>query len=133
MADLSAAKRARMACRVYLKLHDAGPEGAPILKEDVFGPRDDPDADLDAALGVIGRFMDDTILDEVGHRGGVAHYALTAGMRDRMAARGEAGRPAAESLRDDLAAADRGSPVADDVWTRAELTIRSGDPAGEPL
>ena len=78
------AKRARMACRVYLKLHEAGPAGAPITKDDALGPDADADADFPVAVEVVARFMDDTILDEPGHAGGVPHYALTAGMRRRM-------------------------------------------------
>ena len=84
MVDASRAQRARMACRIYLKLHEAGPAGAPITKDDALGPGDDPEADFPVAVEVVARFMDDTILDEPGHAGGVPHYALTEGMRRRM-------------------------------------------------
>lgn len=133
MADLLAAKRARMACRAYLKLHDAGPAGAPLTKDDLLGPRDDPAADFAVAVELLGRFVDDTILDEPGHRDGVPHYALTAGMRDRMAARQDDGATLAETIRAGLAAADRGAAEPDGAFSRCEILVRTGRPEGEPV
>jgi hypothetical protein len=133
MVDLLAAKRARMACRIYLKLFDAGPEGAPILKEDADGPRDDPSADMAVAVEVIARFVDDTILDEPGHKDGVPHYALTAGMRARMAAPRGGTTPPVERIRADIARADRGEDVPAGDWLDAEAFIRTGQTRAEPL
>ena len=133
MVDLLAAKRARMACRIYLKLYDAGAEGAPILKEDTCGPRDDAGADFAIAVEVIGRFMDDTILDEPGHQGGMPHYALTAPMRGRMAEPRGADQPLADRLRADVAKADRGEDVPGENWLDSEIRIRTGQADGEPL
>ena len=133
MADQLAAERARMACRIYLKLYDAGPASAPVTKDDALGPRDDPDASLEAALAVISRFMDDTILDEPGHQGGVPHYALTAGMRDRMAEAMGARQPLVDHLRADLAKADRGEDVRGGDWIEAEALIRTGQFRATPL
>lgn len=133
MVDLLAAKRARMACRAYVMLYDAGPSGPPILKEDLMGPRDDPAADFAVAVEVIARFVDDTLLDEPGHRDGVPHYALTTGMRERMdAPTGGAGALVA-ALRTDLRASDAGEPVADLRFLRAEATVRTGRADAEPL
>lgn len=133
MADVSAAERARMACRVYLKLYDAGPAGAPVTKDDALGPRDDPDAGLEAALAVISRFMDDTILDEPGHAGGVPHYALTAGMRGRMQEADGGRPPLVDRLRSDLAKADRGEDAPGAGWAEAEAMIRTGQAGAAPL
>lgn len=118
MADPTRAKRARMACRIYLKLHGAGPAGAPVTKDDALGPGDDPEADFPVAVEVVARFMDDTILDEPGHAGGVPHYALTAGMRARMDEGDTLGR-----LRAALGAAG-----SDDDAVRMESTVRTGRP-----
>ncbi len=133
MADQTAAKRARMACRIYLNLYDAGPEGAPVLKENAIGPRGDADADLDAAMAVLGRFVDDTVLDEPGHKDGVPHYALTAAMRDRMADPIGARRPLVDQVRADLAKADGGGDVPDGNWIEAEALIRTGQFQAAPL
>lgn len=126
MADQLAGKRALMGCRAYLRLHDAGPAGAPLRKDDLMGPRDDPAAEFPLAVEVLARFVDDTILDEPGHRDGEPHYALTTGMRDRMAA-------SAEALRADLRACDAGEPVPEDRFRRAEAFIRTGREDASPL
>jgi hypothetical protein len=133
MVDLLAAKRARMACRVYLKLYDAGPRGAPVITDDTLGPRDNPSADFAVAVEVVARFVDDTILDEPGHDGGVPHYALTAGMHGRMAESSNAGQPLADQIRADLARADRGEDVPHETWLNAEQMIRTGQRGGDPL
>ena len=123
MIDLLAAKRARMACRIYLKLYEAGPAGAPVTVDDALGPDGDPDADFPVAVEVVARFVDDSILDEPGHAGGVPHYALTAGMRERM------GNGTAERLRAALAADD----PAEEPWTAREGGIRTGRADARPL
>lgn len=133
MADVSTAKRARMACRVYLKLFDAGPAGAPITKDDLLGPSGDGEADLDDAMAVLGRFVDDTVLDEPGHAGGVPHYALTASMRDRMTDPIGARQALADQLRADIAKADRGEDVPAGNWIEAEALIRTGQFHAAPL
>lgn len=133
MVDLLAAKRARMACRAYLKLHDAGPAGAPLNKDDLLGPRDDPAADFAVAVELLGRFVDDTILDEPGHRDGVPHYALTAGMRDRMSARQDGGTTLAETIRAGLAAVDGGAAAEGGAFPRWESLVRTGRAEGDPV
>ena len=129
MTDTATAKRARMACRIYLKLYDAGPAGAPITKDDTMGPHGHSDADLDDAMVVISRFIDDTILDEPGHQDGVPHYALTAGMRDRMADAIGARQPLVDQVRADLSKAD----ISAGNWIEAEALIRTGQFRAEPL
>ena len=133
MTDLPAAKRAQMACRAYLKLYDAGPAGAPLTKDDLLGPRDDPAADFPAALEVLARFVDDTILDEPGHQGGVPHYALTAGMRSRLEERQDDGAALVEALRADLAAVDRGEGRPDELVRQHEALVRTGSREAGPI
>lgn len=133
MTDLPAAKRAQMACRAYLKLYDAGPAGAPLTKDDLLGSRDDPAADFPMALEVLARFVDDTILDEPGHQGGVPHYALTTGMRSRLEERRDDGATLVEALRAELAAVDRGEGRPDELIRQHEAMVRTGAREAGPI
>lgn len=133
MIDLLAEKRARMACRAYLKLFDAGSGGANLTKDDMIGPRDAHDTDWAIAVELLGHFVDDTIVDEAGHRDGVPHYVLTRPMRERMEGAPEGRGSVAERLRADLADYDSGRDLPEDAFHRTEALIRTGDERREPL
>ena len=133
MIDLLAGKRARMACRIYLKLYDAGPEGAKVVTADAIGPRDSDSADFPVAVELLRPLVDDTVLDEVGHRGGEPHYALTPTMRERMDSRLGDPHPLVDRLRADLADFDRGEDVRADNFLFFERMIRTGNMDGADL
>ena len=133
MIDLLAGKRARMACRIYLKLYDAGLAGTKVVTADAIGPRDSDSADFPVAVELLRPLVDDTILDEVGHQGGEPHYALTPIMRERMDSRLGNPNPLVELARADLAAFDQGEDVPAGNFLFYEHMIRTGNTDGADL
>ena len=126
MMDLLAEKRARMACRVYLKLFDAGPGGTNITTADAIGPGESDATEFPVAVEVMRRFIDSMMFDEKGHGGGSPHYALTGPQRDHMESRPDPRGTIAERVRAALATFDGGEVTADGDFTHLEALIRTG-------
>ena len=133
MIDLLAEKRARMACRVYLKLFDAGPGGTNITTADAIGPGESDATEFPVAVEVMRRFIDGLMFDEKGHGGGSPHYALTRPQQDHMGSRSDQGETIAERVRAALATFDGGGVTADVGFRPLEALIRTGFEGADPL
>ncbi len=126
MTDLLAEKRARMACRVYLKLFDAGLGGTNITTADAIGPGESDATEFPVAVEVMRRFIDGMMFNEKGHGGGSPHYALTRPQQDHMESRPDPRGTIAERVRAAIATFDGGEVAADGDFTHLEALIRTG-------
>lgn len=125
--DLTTAEtRARIACRIYLKLFDAGDQGALIVYDDMFDrPLDAPRAHV-TVQHILKRLCEDDAIHQ-NDNGRPHQYILLDSARTRMAHRfGANPLPYYRHIEHDLVAFAAHEAVPAGNWLDYEVRIRKG-------
>ncbi len=117
--------QARMTCRLYVELYDAGEVGTAVAVGTALGNEIDKD-DWQTGSALVAALFDARQFDDAGSRGEVHLFALQPDMRQHMVAEVRPGYTLADRLRDLLAQVDRGENVPVDIFRRLEHRCRWG-------
>ena len=118
--------QARMACRLYIELYDAGEVGTAVAVATALGDHRSDKDDWQQGSFVVAALFQAKHFDDAGSRGDVHLFALQPDMRQHLAAEVRSGMSLADRLRELLAQAERGEDVSPGTFLRLEHRCRWG-------